>query len=57
MDIERLQNTLGDFHELIDPYLHARESVELRQRIVDLLQGQRFPQPHDDWPAIPWPVF
>lgn len=57
MDIERLQNTLGDFHELIDPYLDARESVELRQRIVDLLQGQRFPQPHDDWPAIPWPVF
>jgi hypothetical protein len=52
-----LQQTLGDFHDQIDPFLSRAESHELRQRIGGLLKTKSFPQPSAQWPAIPWPVF
>jgi uncharacterized repeat protein (TIGR03843 family) len=53
----QLRETLGDFHEQIDPYLSRSESHELRERIAELLESQIFPGPNSQWPAIPWPVF
>jgi uncharacterized repeat protein (TIGR03843 family) len=33
----------------------ARELRRTRARIDRLLSTRRYPQPSDDWPAVPWP--
>lgn len=53
----QLHRTLGNFHDQIDRFISPAESHELRQRIKGLLETQVFPQPNDEWPSIPWPVF
>jgi hypothetical protein len=35
----------------------AEELAATRARLDDLLRAGRFPQPHPDWPAIPWPWY
>lgn len=37
--------------------LAAREVDATRRRVDALLAGGRFPQPREDWPAVPWPPF
>ena len=39
--------------ELVAP----EEVAATRARVRDLLRTGRFPQPHPDWPAIPWPWY
>ncbi|MGH2407656.1 MAG: SCO1664 family protein [Candidatus Limnocylindrales bacterium] len=41
---------------LVD-HLDANEIVALGQRIDELQETRRFPQPNPDWPAVPWPPF
>jgi hypothetical protein len=49
-----LTGELGDkLRELITP----REVAATRRRIERLLRFGVYPQPSDDWPAIPWPPF
>ena len=46
-----------DLAATLDGLLADREVAATRQRIERLLRDRRFPQPHPDWPAIPWPPF
>jgi uncharacterized repeat protein (TIGR03843 family) len=48
--LPRLQGQLGS-------HLAADEVAATRERIEDLIRAQRFPQPHPDWPAVPWPWY
>jgi hypothetical protein len=49
-----IAGALGDkLRELITP----REVAATRRRIERLLRFGVYPQPSDDWPAIPWPPF
>ena len=43
----------GELHEHLAP----DELAATRERIEGLLQTGRFPQPHPDWPAVPWPWY
>ena len=52
-----LQRALPRLEEQLEPHLTAEELAATRERIGDLLRGGRFPQPHPDWPAIPWPWY
>ncbi len=52
-----LQRALPRLEEQLEPHLTADELAATRERIGDLLRGGRFPQPHPDWPAIPWPWY
>ncbi|WP_431977786.1 SCO1664 family protein [Micromonospora haikouensis] len=48
----RLDGKLGE--ELAE-HLTIREVAELAARVGRLRDGGRFPQPPQDWPAMPWP--
>ncbi len=41
----------------VERWLDGREVEALIDRCSDLLYEGAFPVPHDEWPAIPWPVF
>jgi hypothetical protein len=56
-DLARLRRALPRLRPLLEPHLAAEEIDALRVRIEDLIRAQRFPQPHPDWPAIPWPWY
>ncbi|ADP81773.1 SCO1664 family protein [Frankia inefficax] len=47
----------GPFGDQLDDLLTRAEVAALRARIDRLRAGDRFPQPSDDWPPIPWPPF
>ncbi len=52
--LDQLDGALGDqLHE----HLTRGEVAATRRRIERLVSTRRFPQPSDDWPAIPWPPF
>lgn len=38
-------------------YLGADEIVQALERVEELLKENTFPQPGDQWPAVPWPIF
>jgi len=42
-------------HEKLAGLLAPREMKALRDRINRLIETGVFPQPSDDWPAVPWP--
>jgi len=37
--------------------ISAKEIKALRRRIDSMLERSSFPEPSDDWPAVPWPPF
>jgi uncharacterized repeat protein (TIGR03843 family) len=50
--VERLD---GDLGEALEQHLTVSEVQHVRLRTKRLLRSRRFPQPPQDWPAIPWP--
>jgi hypothetical protein len=38
-------------------YLKKEEITAALTRVRSLLNGGIFPQPGDQWPAVPWPIF
>jgi uncharacterized repeat protein (TIGR03843 family) len=52
-----LRRALPRLGPILEPHLAPDELAALRARIEDLIRAQRFPQPHPDWPAIPWPWY
>ena len=50
--VERLN---GDLGETLEEHLTITEVQTVRQRAKRLLRRARFPDPPQDWPAIPWP--
>lgn len=56
-DLLQLRTALGAYVPAIDRWLSAEESSALRARVDTLLESQQFPEPSEEWPAIPWPVF
>jgi uncharacterized repeat protein (TIGR03843 family) len=49
-DLPRLEGAL-------EPHLAPEELAAARERIEELIRSGRFPQPHPDWPAVPWPWY
>jgi uncharacterized repeat protein (TIGR03843 family) len=41
----------------LEAHLAPDEIAATRERVDDLIRAGRFPQPHPDWPAIPWPWY
>lgn len=56
-DLRRLAGELGENLPSVDRWLSSEESAALRSRLSVLVSESRFPEPSEDWPAIPWPVF
>lgn len=56
-DLERLAGRLSGEVDSIDRWLDEQERSSLRLRMEDLLRTRQFPGAHDEWPALPWPVF
>lgn len=59
---EQLITDVQDLAEAIPksdlPELLAPEEVQaLLERINDILQTRTYPEPSNEWPAVPWPVF
>ena len=52
-----LQRALPRLASQLEPHLGADEMAATRARLDELLHGGRFPQPHPDWPAVPWPWY
>ena len=38
-------------------FVNVGELVALTTRVRTLIDSGRYPFPHEEWPAIPWPVF
>ena len=52
-----LRRALPRLRDRLEPHLAPDELAATRTRIEDLLRAGRFPQPHPDWPAVPWPWY
>ena len=56
--LERLREGLrGDLGATLHDLLTTREVSATARRIRRLLEAGCFPEPSDDWPAVPWPPF
>jgi uncharacterized repeat protein (TIGR03843 family) len=47
----------GPLSASLAEHLDAAEIEESRVRLDELLGSGKFPQPHPDWPAVPWPWY
>lgn len=56
-DLARLRRALPRLRATLEQHLAADELDATRERVDDLIRAQRFPQPHPDWPAVPWPWY
>lgn len=57
-DLRELEPQLTRGNALADSLgqlLSAREIKALRKRLADLIARGVYPQPPEDWPAVPWP--
>ncbi len=52
-----LRQAFASLGPALDPHLAPDEVALTRTRIDELLGSGRFPQPHPDWPAVPWPWY
>ncbi len=52
-----LRRALPRLRGALEPHLVADELVAVRERIEGLIRAGCFPQPHPDWPAVPWPWY
>jgi uncharacterized repeat protein (TIGR03843 family) len=52
-----LRRALPRLRDDLEPHLAPDELVAVRERIEGLMRAGRFPQPHPDWPAVPWPWY
>lgn len=56
-DVARLEDDLVTGVDDVDRWLLPQEQVALRERVTELRETGRFPEPGGGWPAVPWPVF
>jgi hypothetical protein len=56
-ELALLRRALPGLEDRLAPHLAPDELAATRLRLEDLLRAGRFPQPHPDWPAIPWPWY
>jgi uncharacterized repeat protein (TIGR03843 family) len=47
----------GELCHQLSGLLTQAEVAATRRRVDRLIATKRFPQPNDDWPAVPWPPF
>jgi hypothetical protein len=47
----------GPLCQALTPLLTQAEIAATRRRVDRLVSTARYPQPSDDWPAVPWPPF
>jgi uncharacterized repeat protein (TIGR03843 family) len=47
----------GRLSALLGEHLDKAEIEQARARLTGLLESGTFPQPHPDWPAMPWPWY
>lgn len=60
VEIERLENlriVIKKEEELLKSLISGKEFTALLGRIERLLSEPVFPEPSDQWPAVPWPPF
>jgi hypothetical protein len=55
--LEKAKNVLQAWKEEEFNYLSEIEIEQSIQRVDELLEIKAFPQPGDQWPAVPWPIF
>ncbi len=56
--LERLRDGLGDtLADALAELLTPAEVAATAARVDALLRSRRFPYPHPDWPALPWPPY
>jgi hypothetical protein len=56
--LRRLRSCLdGELSERLHEHLTRAEVRALAERVDKLLAAGVFPEPSNDWPAIPWPAF
>ena len=54
----RLRTDLdGSLCQQLSELLNRRELAATRRRVDRLISTGRYPQPSEDWPAVPWPPF
>ena len=56
-EIIKLQTLIKELPNELNNYLSKTEILALEERIKNLLDTKKFPQPSTEWPAIPWPPF
>jgi hypothetical protein len=56
--LKRLRDGLGDtLADALAELLAPAEVAATAARVDALLRSRRFPYPHPDWPALPWPPY
>ena len=55
--LARLRRALPGLRGQLEPHLAGDELDATNARMEELLRSGRFPQPHPDWPAVPWPWY
>jgi hypothetical protein len=55
--LEKAKNVLQTWKEEDFNYLSEIEIEQAIKRVDELLEINAFPQPGDQWPAVPWPIF
>ena len=55
--LEKAKNVLQAWKEEDFKYLSQIEIEQAIRRVDELLEINAFPQPGDQWPAVPWPIF
>jgi hypothetical protein len=56
-EINLLQRAFESSREIVAPLITEIEIEALLLRIERLLETGLFPEPSEDWPAVPWPPF
>ena len=52
-----LQRALPRLQDQLERHLGVDELAATRARLDGILGATRFPEPHPDWPAVPWPWY
>ena len=55
--LSKAEKVLIKWSESEFEYLKKDEITAALTRVRSLLNGEIFPQPGDQWPAVPWPIF
>ncbi len=57
IEINLLETANAKAAEVVGSLITSAESAALISRIEGLLAAGTFPEPREDWPAVPWPPF
>ena len=56
-DLAALLTRWNDVEAVLESFLAGYELQALVERLQELSDGARYPQPPEHWPAVPWPLF